>query len=51
MAFNKPISKFRFNELIKMSPEELQKTEEFNLSIYSTVNSMMEYVYRLKEVT
>jgi len=49
MAFNKEVTKQRFNELIKMSPEELQTTPEFNGGIYARINSMIEYIYRLKD--
>lgn len=48
MAFNKEVSKKRFDELIKMTPEQLESTSEFNGGIYTRINSLIEYIYRLK---
>lgn len=48
MAFNKEVSRQRFEELTKMTPEQLQSTPEFNGGIYARINSLIEYIYRLK---
>ena len=49
MAFNKEVTKQRFNELTKMSPEQLQAAPEFNGGLYAKINSMIEYIYRIKD--
>lgn len=49
MAFNKPVTKQRFEQLIKLSPEELQKVPEFVPTIYNNINSQIEYIYKLKD--
>lgn len=48
MAFNKKVTKERFDQLIKLSPQELEKVEEFDLRIYTRINSLIEYIYKLK---
>ena len=49
MAFNKQITKQRFEQLIKLSPSELEQTPEFNGAIYAQINSLIEHIYKLKE--
>lgn len=49
MAFNKEVTKARFNALIKMSPEKLQKTPEFHAGLYAEINAKIEYIYKVKE--
>ena len=45
MAFNKPVSRARFKELIALTPEELQNTPEFNAAVFTKINSLNEYIF------
>lgn len=49
MAFNKPITKQRYHEIIAMSPEQLATIPEFNAEIYAQLTTRIEYIYRLKD--
>ena len=48
MAFNKEVSRKRFKELIKLSPEELTKVPEFDDKIYTLVNNYAKTANKLK---
>ena len=49
MAFNKEITKERYEELSKLSPYELEKQPEFDPVIYAFVNNLMERIYRIRD--
>ena len=48
MAFNKDVTKKRFKELIKLTPEQLKNTPEFNSYIFENINSQIENYFKVK---